>query len=397
MKATEPIADRNLFLQERIYYLEEANRNYVAILDMLASSDEFQAELNTAGKPEAIFRAALAQLKRLLPFQSMAMLENLEDSSFSLAICEPTTCRQSLQSDIDRLIMDGTFSWAIYRNQSIIVPAGDESSLLLQVIATHDRIRGMFIGRLSCARSAIDSPSINALTITLRSTAHALESCALYELLRSHLHNLERTVQERTAELELTARELKRANQRLITLSDTDPLTCLYNRRFLMDDLERKMHEAEKKGKSLSLIILDIDRFKKINDTYGHQCGDTVITIVAEASQARMRSGDIVARYGGEEFVIVLPETTLPEALSIAERLRSSIQSMKLPHPMENLTVTLSLGVAAFPSDKVSDVDSLFRQADEALYRAKQNGRNRVEAMESVSSPGGWVESPCAN
>ncbi len=381
MNATEPIVDRNLFLQERICYLEEANRNYVAILDMLASSGDFQAELNPARQPEAIFRAALIQLKRLLPFQSMGILENLEDSSFALAISDPPHCRDSLQADVDRLITDGTFSWAIFRNQSIIVPAGDDSSLLLHVIATQDRIRGMFIGRLACGRRTIDSPSINALTITLRTTAHALESCALYELLRKHLHNLERTVQERTAELELTARELKRANQRLLALSDTDPLTCIYNRRFLMDDLERKMCRAKNNGESLSLIILDIDHFKKINDTYGHQRGDMVITIVAEASQKRMRSHDIVARYGGEEFVIVLPETSLPEAMSIAERLRDSVQSIKLPPPMENVAVTLSLGVATFPSSIVNDVDSLFRQADEALYRAKQNGRNRVEAM----------------
>jgi diguanylate cyclase (GGDEF)-like protein len=383
MKATEPIADRKKYLEERISYLEEANRNYIAILDMLASSDDFQAELNRGKKPEAIFRASLAQLKRILPFQAMGILENLEDSSFSLAVSEPIYCRDEMQADIDNLIMDGTFSWALNRNQSIIVPTvvGD-CSLLLHVVATQARIRGMFIGRLSCARRTIDSPSLNALTITLRSTAHALESCTLYDLLREHLCNLEKTVQERTAELEMTAMELKRANQKLITLSDTDPLTCLYNRRFLMDDLSRKMRRSKKSGESLALIILDIDHFKRINDTYGHQNGDLVITIVAEASQKRMRSHDIVARYGGEEFVIVLPGTTLPEAISIAERLRNSVQSLKMPPPMENLEVTLSLGVAAYPSSTVNDIDSLFRQADEALYRAKQFGRNRVESMD---------------
>jgi two-component system cell cycle response regulator len=201
-------------------------------------------------------------------------------------------------------------------------------------------------------------------------------------MLREHLHNLERTVQERTAELELAARELKRVNQKLVTLSDTDPLTCLYNRRFLINDLERKMHRSKKNGEILSLIILDIDYFKKINDTYGHQNGDLVITIVAEASQKRMRSHDIVARYGGEEFVIVLPETSLSEAISIAERLRNSVQSITLPPPMEDLMVTLSLGVATYPSSAVDDIDSLFRQADKALYRAKQSGRNRVETMD---------------
>jgi diguanylate cyclase (GGDEF)-like protein len=382
MKATEPIADRKLFLEERICYLEEANRNYVAILDMLASSDDFQAELSRGKKPEAIFRAALAQLKRLLPFQKMGILENLEDSSFALAVSDPSFCRDELQADIDVLIMDGTFSWVLNRNQSIILPSAAGGSLLLHVIATQARIRGVFVGYLSCTRRTIDSASLNALTITLRATAHALESCTLYDMLREHLHNLERTVQERTAELELAARELKRVNQKLVTLSDTDPLTCLYNRRFLINDLERKMHRSKKNGEILSLIILDIDYFKKINDTYGHQNGDLVITIVAEASQKRMRSHDIVARYGGEEFVIVLPETSLSEAISIAERLRNSVQSITLPPPMEDLMVTLSLGVATYPSSAVDDIDSLFRQADKALYRAKQSGRNRVETMD---------------
>ncbi len=381
MKAAEPITDRRLYLEERITYLEEANRNYVAILDMLASSDDFQSELSKGKKPEAIFLAALAQLKRLLPFRKMGILENLEDSSFALAVSEPSCCRDELQAVIDDLIMDGTFSWVLNRNQSILLPS-DGGSLLLHVIATQARIRGVFVGYLSCTRRTIDSASLNALTITLRATAHALESCTLYDMLREHLHNLERTVQERTAELELTARELKRVNQKLVALSDTDPLTCLYNRRFLVNDLERKMLRSKKTGEILSLIILDIDHFKKINDTYGHQNGDLVITIVAEESQKRMRSHDIVARYGGEEFVIVLPDTSLSGALSMAERLRVSVQSIKLPQPMENLSVTLSLGVATFPSSKVDNIDSLFRLADEALYRAKQSGRNRVEAMD---------------
>jgi diguanylate cyclase (GGDEF)-like protein len=371
------------FLEDRISYLEEANRSYVAILDMLASSDDFQAELNRGESTEAIFQATITQLKRLLPFQGMGILENLEDASFALAAGEPPSCRDELLVDIDNLIMKGTFSWALNRNQSIIVSAaGRNYSLLLHVIATPARIRGMFVGRLPSCRKTIDSPSLNALTITLRAAAHALESCALYAMLREHLQNLEQTVQERTAELETTAMELKISNEKLMKLSDTDPLTRLYNRRFLMKDLERKMLRAKREMESLSLVILDIDHFKKINDTYGHQNGDFVIMTIAEVSLKRMRSHDIVARYGGEEFVIVLPETSLSDAVLIAERLRETVQTTCFPPPMEGLTVTVSLGVSTFPSVKVDCIDSLFRQADKALYRAKRHGRNRVEAMD---------------
>jgi len=375
--------DRNVYLEERMRYLEEANRAHVAILDMLASSDEFQAELNRGKNTESIFNATLVQLKRLLPFQEVGILENQEDSSFSLVVSEPASSREQLLADIDNLIMDGTFSWALKRNQSIIVTdKGGNCSVLLHVIATHARIRGMFVGRLPYIRKTIDSPSLNALTITLRTTAHALESCALYSMLREHLRTLEQTVKERTEELETTARELKRTNERLVTLSETDPLTGKFNRRFLMKTLERELLRTKQKKGCLSIVILDIDHFKNINDTYGHQNGDLVITTVANASHAKLRSLDIIARYGGEEFVIVLPETPLSKAVLIAERLRESVHAISLPPPMENLRVTLSLGVATFPSVMVENVDSLFRQADKALYRAKQRGRNRVEAVD---------------
>jgi diguanylate cyclase (GGDEF)-like protein len=383
MNQAESALENNAFLEERIRYLEEANCTYVSILDMLASSENFQTELNRGKSVEAIFHATLAQLKRLLPFQGMGILENLEDSSFALAISDPPFCRDELLVDIDNLVMEGSFSWALNRNQSIIVPAASgRYTLLLHVIATQSRIRGMFVGRLPVSRKTIDSPSLNALTITLRTTAHALESFILYAMLREHVQNLEQTVRERTKELETTALELKRSNERLVVLSDTDSLTHLYNRRFLMEELKRKILQAKQNTQCLSLIILDIDDFKKINDTFGHQNGDLVIITVADVSRKKMRGHDIVARYGGEEFVIILPETPLSDAVLIAERLRESVQTKCFPPPMEVLTVTLSLGVATFPSALVDSSEALIRQADEALYLAKHRGRNRVEVIE---------------
>lgn len=175
--------------------------------------------------------------------------------------------------------------------------------------------------------------------------------------------------------------ELKKSNELLKQLSNTDPLTRLYNRRYLMETLEREFQRSYRKQGYLSLVLLDIDHFKKINDTYGHQEGDVVLAAVAEMAQVELRRYDIAARYGGEEFVLVLPETPPPEALAVAERLRESVQSMEFPRPMENLTVTISLGVATYPSERIDCIDSLIRQADEALYRAKQSGRNRVEVV----------------
>lgn len=180
--------------------------------------------------------------------------------------------------------------------------------------------------------------------------------------------------------------ELRKSNELLKELSNTDPLTNLNNRRYLTKALNSELLRAERTGDCLALIILDIDNFKKINDTYGHQNGDKVLSAIAEVTQTHLRCYDIAARYGGEEFVLVLPGTSLVGGEEVAERLREEVEMISFPPPMDKLSVTISLGVALFPSLLVEDMESLIRQADEALYRAKQKGRNRVETMETAHS-----------
>ena len=175
--------------------------------------------------------------------------------------------------------------------------------------------------------------------------------------------------------------ELKKANEQLKRLTNIDHLTGLFNRRYLAEVLEAEFFRAKRNGENLSLVIIDIDFFKQVNDTYGHQNGDVVLASVAEVVQQQMRAYDSAARYGGEEFVMVFPGTTLEGGVMAAERLRLAVIDHHFPHPLEDLTVTVSAGVASYPSPHVDNIDSLFRRADEALYRAKQNGRNRVEVM----------------
>jgi two-component system, cell cycle response regulator len=179
--------------------------------------------------------------------------------------------------------------------------------------------------------------------------------------------------------------ELKKANELLKKLTNIDHLTNLFNRRYLAEILDGEFFRARRNKENLSLIILDIDYFKKVNDTYGHLNGDIVLAAVAGLAQRQLRAYDSAARYGGEEFVLVIPGTPLDGAVLVAERLRQAVLEFAFPAPLEDLTVTISLGVATYPSPQVDSVDSLFRQADEAMYRAKQNGRNRVEAMSEVA------------
>lgn len=175
--------------------------------------------------------------------------------------------------------------------------------------------------------------------------------------------------------------ELKAANEHFRRLSTTDPLTNLYNRRFLTEALGNEIQRAARLRSDLSLLMFDIDHFKRINDAYGHQAGDKVLVAVADALKEGLRTYDIAARYGGEEFVLVLPGTSLSSGRLVAERLREAVQSLKFPFHKDGLNVTVSVGIATFPTGHIFDVDTLTRCADEALYRAKENGRNRVETM----------------
>lgn len=165
------------------------------------------------------------------------------------------------------------------------------------------------------------------------------------------------------------------SNHRLEELSLTDGLTRLANRRAFDEKLPLAYEHARRYERPLSIVLVDIDHFKTINDTFGHDTGDSVLREVADRLASCTRQTDFVARIGGEEFAILLPETALFEAMQFCEKIRATIASQDVA----SHHVTVSLGVANVPHSRVPRVDELFRAADQALYRAKANGRNRVE------------------
>ena len=154
----------------------------------------------------------------------------------------------------------------------------------------------------------------------------------------------------------------------------TDSLTGLYVRRYFMVKLQEEIHRAERYGKRLSVIMADLDRFKKINDTYGHDAGDRALKTISQFLQKNIRDVDAIARYGGEEFVMLIPDADKEAAYCLAQRLREELGKVKF----EDLPpITISLGIATFPSDS-TDIEDLIKKADAAMYEAKQKGRNRV-------------------
>jgi two-component system, cell cycle response regulator len=169
-------------------------------------------------------------------------------------------------------------------------------------------------------------------------------------------------------------------NARLEVLAQTDPLTELLNRRALAVRLAIEMERVRRYSSPLTLLMIDLDHFKKVNDTYGHLVGDDVLQQVALLLRRAVRSVDVVARYGGEEFVVALPETAEVGAVAFADRIRQKIESHPFPGggPIPPPRLTASIGVATYPAAHVETVEDLFACADAALYRAKQKGRNRV-------------------
>lgn len=190
--------------------------------------------------------------------------------------------------------------------------------------------------------------------------------------------SLERKVAERTRELEEANRDLAGANERLETLAMTDQLTGLFNRRHAMDRLASEVSTARRHREPLSLVVIDADGLKAVNDTHGHDAGDAVIRSLGSSLRQLFRAGDVVCRMGGDEFLVICPRTPGEAAFLVAERVRSIVASMRVPTGSGEWKGSLSAGVACL-GPGAEEVEPLLKAADLAVYEAKRRGRNRVE------------------
>ncbi len=180
------------------------------------------------------------------------------------------------------------------------------------------------------------------------------------------------TIRELISDLEMSQKELK-------LLASTDPMTKLYNRRYFSKISEHVINLAKRDKNLASVIMLDIDKFKSVNDNYGHKVGDEVIISLGVELQELTRDSDVICRYGGEEFVILLPETGKEGALVIAEKIREKVESLSLNiDKKESLKYTVSIGVSEVDIDKELNIEASLSRADKALYMAKEDGRNRI-------------------
>ena len=213
----------------------------------------------------------------------------------------------------------------------------------------------------------------------------------VWVILEKHLADLKNANQQMKDQIELTESRLKQQEKKVSQLqreSRRDPLTGAMNRMAMEEDLSNEFARSQRYNRVFSVIMADIDHFKKVNDTYGHAIGDEVLKFFVQQLSNLLRSVDFIYRYGGEEFLIFLPETHIDGALLVAERLRKSIDTSALKHrddPSITFRVTSSFGVSSVDKSDNNHMDSI-KRADKALYNAKNTGRNKVDSIQLYAS-----------
>lgn len=193
----------------------------------------------------------------------------------------------------------------------------------------------------------------------------------------------EQYLKQANQELQIHVKKVEQLHQELQEQAIRDPLTGLHNRRYLNETLERELSRSERENLPVSLLMIDIDHFKAINDTYGHHIGDIFLERIAGLLKSNSRTSDIICRFGGEEFILVMPGAGESAARNHAEKIRQKCAEISVPHENMQLTITISVGAAVFPVH-TKKAEELIVKADKALYRSKNNGRNRVTIYKSL-------------
>ena len=343
----------------------------IALIELIENIErlgQFQDRLDFPSSINQIWQAFLVDVQNLIEIEVCALFLVDEDTNeFILKYSVPENTARLCKKEIDLQIECGIFSWIVNRRQPALIPglAFDEAkSIVMLPLSTVKRTLGVVMVLTPIQESLITQENMKLLTMLTKECSSVMENTLLYERLRKkHL-------------------SLEKANTEIKLLSRTDSLTGCYNRGHLNELLPREIKRAVRYKHPLALAMCDIDHFKKVNDTYGHQCGDEVLKIIVRSISELIRGDtDWLARYGGEEFLLVLPETNLENACGLAERLRKHIAQKTIETEEDKVSITASFGVTGFDASILSrsiTPDALISTADKYLYEAKKQGRNKV-------------------
>ncbi len=343
----------------------------IALLELIEKIErlgQFQERIDFPSSVNQIWLAFLADVQNLIENDVCALfLVDETNNEFTLKYSVPENMAKHCRKEIDLQIECGIFSWIINRRQPALIPAlsfDKEKSIVMLPLSTVKRTLGAVMILTPIQESLITHENLKLLTLLTKEFSLVMENNQLVERLRKKQLSLEK------------------ANKEIKLLSRIDSLTGCYNRGYLNELLPREITRALRYKRPLSLAMCDIDHFKKINDTYGHQCGDEVLKkLVLCISELIRADTDWLARYGGEEFLIVLPETRLRNALGLAERLRKNIAKNSIVTQKYKISITASFGVTGFNSSNSTQnvtPEALLSMADKNLYTAKNQGRNKV-------------------
>lgn len=358
---------------------------------------------NDAANLMLIEEDGLARVFRGRGYERFGTQQTLD--TIRLNVMEVSGLRSMIESGQPLLIPDVTrdAAWVYSRPEHTWI-----RSYIGAPIRAQERIIG-FMSVLSATPQAFDLRDAENLQEFSHHAAIALTNARLHQAVQRELEErfrvekelllhrtrLEELVDERTSaltksleksetlnrQLQLEIRARRQAEENLHWLAITDPLTEAFNRRHLWLLGEQVMKQARRYRRVITVIMLDADHFKAINDTHGHAVGDEVLIHLVAFLRASLRQVDVLARYGGEEFIVLMPETTLETGLLVAERLLTGVRQLVLEAPTGKVTFTVSIGVAVWRPGDSHSLEALINQADQAMYAAKQAGRNQVMAF----------------
>lgn len=348
-------------LEKRVQHLEEINRFTLDALELASTLMDFQPNINKLESPEPILEETCARIFRLIEFQGVALyLVNEKDSDFYAARVEPDDISDIINQEVSNIIEQGFFNWSMQEVRPLILATSiPEHSIVLHVMTTNSRVRGMFVGLIKGDVSTIADVSWALLSIILSGSANALESYELYSIFRESNVRLKKSVLDRTQQLEVQA--------------SYDQLTHLPNRDMILKKLERKIRAGKDSDNNyqVAFILIDLDMFKEVNESLGHEVGDKLLVEIGFRLQELMDGHDNLARLGGDEFAIII---THPDAENMAkDTARQVIQTMKKPFNLsgQSFVLDLSIGISIYPRDG-KNLAQILSKADVAMYASKR-------------------------
>ncbi len=348
--------------------MSEQRTALLELIDKIEHLGQFQDRIDFPATIGQIWDVFLDDVRGLINIEVCALFVVDDDShEFVLEYVSPEDRKKICKQEVDYQIECGIFSWIINRRQPALIPAlafEDEKSIVMLPLATIKRTLGVVMIKTPIKESFMTHENMKLLTMLAKQYSLVLENTLLYERLkRKH-------------------KSLEKANGEIRLLSRKDSLTGCYNRGYLNEHLQYEIKRASRYHHPLSVALCDIDHFKRVNDTFGHLCGDMVLKEFVKCILSLIRSDmDWLARYGGEEFLLVLPETSFKNANRLAERLRKQIAKKVFHWEGEKISITASFGVTGFDkirTGKNFSLDDLIEMADQYLYQAKNSGRDKV-------------------